>query len=134
MKPYRRWIWLSVFGVLVLGCAAQAPRGPIINPAERLEFDGFSVLPPQGKSWYLGKSLGYGVVFTKRLFDKPRSPEMHSFYVAVARHDLSRKKLKTPQNLLSFVEGTFRVEPRFRVADSKKRHNKRMERTRKTRR
>jgi hypothetical protein len=118
MKSYSQWIWISFFGMLVLGCAAQAPQGPIIKPAERLEFDGFSVLPPQGRNWYLGKSPAYGVVFNKRLFDKPWSPEMHSFYVAVVRHDLSGKELNTPQDLLSFVEGTFRVAPRFHIASS----------------
>jgi len=118
MKPYRQWIWVSLFEVLVLGCATQAPLGPIINPAERVEFDGFSVLPPQGKNWYLGKSPYHGVVFRKRLFETPRSPEMHSFYASVTRDDLNGKELETPQDLLAFVEHTFRVEPRFRVVNS----------------
>ncbi len=118
MKPYRRWIWVILFEVLVLGCTDQAPSGQTINPAERLEFDGFSVLPPQGKNWKLGKSPGYGVVFTKRLFEKPRSPEIHSLHVAVARHDFNRRELKTPQDLLSFVKRAFRAEPRFRVVNS----------------
>ena len=119
MKAYRWWFWISVLGLLVFGCATQAPQWHIINPTERLGFDGFSVLPPQGNNWYLGKSPNYGVVFMKRLFEAPRRPEMHTFYAAVNRHDLKGKELKSPQDLLSYVESTFRVEPRFRVVNSK---------------
>ena len=43
---------------------------------------------------------------------------MHTFYATVNRHDLNGKEIKSAQDLLSFVEWTFRVEPRFRVVNS----------------
>ena len=50
-----KWIWVGIFGVFVLGCATQSHVGaPIINPAERLELNGVSILPPQDENWVSG--------------------------------------------------------------------------------
>lgn len=116
VKLYSPWIWVSFFAVIVSGCTTQAPPPrSTINPAERFEFEGFSVLPPQGKNWYLGRSPFYGVVFMKRLFEAPRQPKSHSFFATVYRHDLKDYEINSTQDFLSYVQWTSRVNPRFRL-------------------
>lgn len=113
-----RWALVTLIDVFVLGCTPQAPPAPIVTPAERLEFDGFSVLPPPENNWYRGRSPSYGVVFMKRFRQKPKHPEMHTFYAAANRHDLATRQLNTRQDLMAFVEWTFRAESRFHVMTS----------------
>jgi hypothetical protein len=52
-----------------------------------------------------------------KLSAAPRRPELHTFYAAAFRQDLE-KGLNSPQDLLSYVEWTFRGDPRFRVVNS----------------
>lgn len=65
----------SIF-VFVAGCAASPPQIPISDPDERLLFNGFSVLPPDGPGWnWVGrpgqeKSRFFNVTFVKQDGDR----------------------------------------------------------------
>ncbi len=42
-------IFLSL---VVAGCATSPPLMPITDPDKRIQFNGFSVLPPKGEGWH----------------------------------------------------------------------------------
>lgn len=47
--------WVIAFQaslVLVSGASAQRPT-PVTDPTQRLEFQGFSIVPPNGKDWFI---------------------------------------------------------------------------------
>lgn len=47
-------IWIILLGVSmgVMGCAAGPQLNPVTNQTQRLEFEGFSILPPHGENWF----------------------------------------------------------------------------------
>lgn len=52
MRIVRVWIiWLGV-GLGVVGCAGFPQLIPVTDPTQRLEFEKFSILPPQGENWF----------------------------------------------------------------------------------
>lgn len=53
MRIVRVWIILLGMGLSVLGCAEGPQLIPVTDPAQRLEFEGFSILPPQGERWFV---------------------------------------------------------------------------------
>lgn len=70
-------MWIPYGGAcamaLLVGCATARPV-PIADPTQRLEFEGFSILPPRGENWFMAppqlrKQLGPDVIvsFGKRL-------------------------------------------------------------------
>lgn len=69
---------LRVFLLTALlgGCASQPPQVPITDSTERLVFNGFSVLPPEGENWnWVGrpgqdKSSFYNTTFVKKDGDR----------------------------------------------------------------
>lgn len=113
-----KWIWVSIFAAFVLGCATQSHIGaPIINPAERLELNGVSVLPPQDENWVLGGSPFFDdvAVFKKKLSDASGILELHSYLAVVNRTSLERA-LTNSQDLLSYVNAKLKVmEIRFQM-------------------
>lgn len=121
MNTLKQCIWTSIFVILVSGCATQPHVGAlIINPTERLEFDGISVLPPQEENWFLGSSpfLKDMVVFKKKLSDFSRFQELHSYLAVVSRTDLDGE-LTNPQDLLSYVNSKLKItQARFQMITS----------------
>jgi len=64
---------LSKFSVIVLviflaACATSAPDLPKQKPDERLEFNGFSLLPPKGSGWSVEEKGRYEITFWKDLW------------------------------------------------------------------
>lgn len=71
----------AIVAVIVMGAvgyAAQPPLIPLTNPTERLEFEGFSFLPPQGENWFVFSSerrrqLGPDVIASFQKLNRPLS-------------------------------------------------------------
>ncbi len=53
MRIVRVWIILLGVGLGVVGCAGGPQLIPVTDPTQRLEFEGFSILPPQGDNWFM---------------------------------------------------------------------------------
>ena len=51
MRIVRVWIIFLSVGLGVVGCAGGPQFIPVTDPTQRLEFEGFSILPPQGDNW-----------------------------------------------------------------------------------
>jgi hypothetical protein len=62
------FIALFLTAVSIIGCAPSITRTPIEDLAKRIEFERFSILPPQGEKWYIVSPSGpYNVAFQKQL-------------------------------------------------------------------
>jgi hypothetical protein len=59
----RAWLAVLVAGMAIAGCA---PKFVAVNPTQRVELDGVSVLPPVGQTWYVGPHDGRHVIFGRR--------------------------------------------------------------------
>jgi len=91
--------------ITVVGCASQ-PR-PVTDSTTRLQFVGFSVLPPQGNNWYFNMEGQYVVSFGK--FDrgkyKPGTKPTHTLIVTAFSGQLTpENKIDTPERLYAFSE------------------------------
>jgi hypothetical protein len=64
----RAWLAVLVVGMAIAGCA---PTLVAVNPTQRVELDGVSVLPPVGQTWYVGPHDGRHITFGRR---PPESP------------------------------------------------------------
>ena len=53
MRIVRVWIIVLGVGLGMVGCAGGPQLIPVTDPTERLEFEGFSILPPQGDNWFV---------------------------------------------------------------------------------
>lgn len=53
MRIVRVWIILLGMGLSVVGCAGGPKFIPVTDPAQRLEFEGLSILPPRGEGWFI---------------------------------------------------------------------------------
>lgn len=67
MQIVRVWILLFGVGLGVAGCAGGPQLIPVTDPTQRLEFEGFSILPPQGDNWFIAppalrKQQGPGMI------------------------------------------------------------------------
>lgn len=97
-------MWASILGMLISGCATQLLVGQAIsNPAERMEFDGISVLPPQGEDWVIGMSPIHEVIFKKLFSGSPGSAKVNSYLLGVMRHNVYERELKSPQDLIYYA-------------------------------
>lgn len=119
MRPSSRWLLVCLSGILAVSCAV--PRyTPVTDPAQRLEFRGISILPPQGDDWYFIKGpheVTYGKKIVKR---RGRPAEMAHTFIAVARTDYVNKfEIETPRKLRQFVERTLISADRFKLVEFK---------------
>lgn len=72
MRPLRTWILLFWVSVIAISCAPAGPRlVSTTDPTQRLEFQGFSILPPKGKNWKIRDRGPDRVMFQKILVDSP---------------------------------------------------------------
>ncbi len=59
---------LFLIAASITGCARSVTRTPIEDLAKRIEFERFSILPPQGEKWYIVSPSGpYNLAFQKQL-------------------------------------------------------------------
>ncbi len=117
MNTLGSWIWAGIFGILVAGCITQPQVGEsIINPVKRLQFNGFSVLPPQEENWVSGRTpFPDMIVFKKKLPGVPELQELHSYLTVASRTSLDRE-IRSSQDLLSYVNSKWKLmETRFQT-------------------
>ena len=122
MRTSGQWVLVCLSSILAVSCAVPGLT-PVTNPAQRLEFHGFSILPPQGNNWHFIKKDSHGVNFGKKLVERPTRPaERGHTFIAVARADYVKKtEIKTPWNLRQFVELNliWGWTDRFKLVESK---------------
>lgn len=53
MRIVQAWIILLYVGLGVVGCIGGPQLVPVTDPTQRLEFEGFSILPPKGENWFM---------------------------------------------------------------------------------
>ncbi len=121
MRTNSRWLLVCLSGILAVSCAV--PRyTPVTDPAERLEFRGISILPPQGDDWVFIKGphkVTFGKTIVKR---RGRPAEMAHTFIAVARTDhVKKSEIETAWKLRQFVELNliWAWTDRFKLVESK---------------
>jgi hypothetical protein len=107
---------LAMTGLLLVWTAADAQLHalPITDPPLLYEFEGYSVLPPPGKSWFEMQRDKQQALFGKKL-DSPT----HSFG-ATATSDVISEKFETRERFIEYVNKLRTVEfdpTRFRVIE-----------------
>jgi tetratricopeptide (TPR) repeat protein len=93
------------------------PR-PITNPTQRVEFDGFSILPPRAKGWIRleqppqsGPNWTVKSYFIKRLKEEVKSPsDLHRLTAVVRTFNAEGLKIENPIDFLKEIAGGFSRE------------------------
>ncbi len=116
-----RWIQACLVAMTISGCALQPVIRPVTDPTTRIRGKGFSVLPPQGKDWYIAHQAPNGVNFGKISPDKLKyMMDKHHFLVAgVFVTDPPAKKGNSPAEFLKAIEHLPITEGRFRLISMK---------------
>ncbi|HEU5303959.1 MAG TPA: YncE family protein [Gemmatimonadales bacterium] len=57
MKTRVAMPWLLIVALLAAACSTGPDLTPVPRSGQRMQFDGFSVLPPQGDGWYVAPTL-----------------------------------------------------------------------------
>ena len=117
---------------------------PVTNADQRLDFHGFSILPPKGEHWCIFNRDSHLIAFGKNLFGgklwrKPPRPaeRAHSFVAVAAAVEVKDAKVESFAELQAFVERWLRrggvmrrvgskwvldstpLNPRFTLVESK---------------
>lgn len=72
MRPLRRCILMFWVSTVAISCAPAGQRPVSVTaPTQRLEFQGFSILPPKGKNWNVIDRATDRVMFEKILVHSP---------------------------------------------------------------
>lgn len=116
MPTVRAWmIFLSV-AIGLVGHAEGQQRIPVTNPTQRLEFEGFSILPPQGENWFMTAGLrevqGAIVIvsFGKRLTPPSKTHTVTATVSAVRLPDSAGNRAERLQKYAQIPpSGRFRV-------------------------
>ena len=113
----------GVFSILAIGCASAPTLTPVTNTAQRMDFKGVSVEPPQGDNWYTSPTRrgppGALVAFYKKMGDW--DPE-HTAIAALRLVDMQDQRFETADELGRFMDRGFRDDhkrsTRFSLVDS----------------
>jgi tetratricopeptide (TPR) repeat protein len=98
------------------GCAAEGREpGPITSPTQRVEFDGFSILPPRAKGWVrlelppqVDPNMAVRAYFIKRLSEGTTSPsDLHRLTAVVRTFRVGDVKIEKPLDLLESIARGF---------------------------
>lgn len=87
MSTKVRWTEVCLVAIIISGCALQHrfPFRPVTDPMTRIQGEGFSVLPPQGKEWYIESQGPYKAMFIKLVPGKYTSkPDAYHTFLAGA--------------------------------------------------
>ena len=116
MTAKARWIYACFVAVIVSGCAPQPVLRPVTDPTARFTGIGYSVLPPQGKDWYIERHSQYITSFGKLFPEKME--RYHTFVATVMVMKPEAKKVNSsaefPKAIEQFIVG-FATTGRFRL-------------------
>ncbi|MGH8523023.1 MAG: hypothetical protein ACREXY_02025 [Gammaproteobacteria bacterium] len=124
MSANIRWIQACLVAMMISGCALQPVIRPVTDPTTRIRGTGFSVLPPQGKDWYIERQAPNGVVFGKIFPGQLKSvmDKRQTFVAGVLVMKPEVKKVNTSQEFPKAVEELFvgrMTEGSFRLISAK---------------
>ena len=103
----------------------------IADPTKRIEFRGFSLLPPNGPGWAAAPPIpaqpspGYLVAFFGKDAENRGARGVHTVVASVFAWDVATRTFETASDFLHFEEAQtdnaigVQVSPRHRVLDSK---------------
>ena len=125
MKTKAKYVAV-VLGVMLAGCASRSAIRPVTDSTTRLQYYGFSVLPPPGSHWYFSGEGKYGVGFGKGDPEKykERSDLTHTFVVAVSNLEYFDEKgvweVDSPEKLEEAADNLLQAQSRgrFRLIES----------------
>lgn len=109
------WIFTFLFGVIAVGCAAGPTLTPVTDPTQRLQFQGFFILPPRGEGWFIGQQGANQIAFAK-------GPASNSVIASVRTMSLGGVKFESRTELLQSLARTWgkgKIDPRHRLLDLK---------------
>lgn len=136
LKSLRTWIFTFVACAILFGCAAtqllyEAMTGgqeqgwtPVTAPTQRLEFPGFSILPPRGDNWFIAPSMSLAPNVTYvAAFAKQTRERTYTIRAAVLTVDMKDERFGSPTEFLRVVERAIEEEmktsPRHRLLASR---------------
>jgi hypothetical protein len=103
---------VSLVSALAVACAPGPRYTPVTDPTQRLEFQGFSILPPRGENWFISRSPSIPdpswtlpVKFGKSF----RDSKTHSFYAAAMTASLGNVTIESRTELLKHMARVFSV-------------------------
>ncbi|UCD54700.1 MAG: hypothetical protein JSV93_04035 [Candidatus Omnitrophota bacterium] len=114
MKTHRVVLLICLAIILFTGYAASASFKPIKDQSTRRQYQGYSILPPQGPNWFLMQEGQGGVAFTKKT-----GSATHTFTVAVLIARIP-PSWKTQNEFLDYVKNGKRAgtDPRrFKIIE-----------------
>ena len=112
-------------------CLSSAPLSPIEDPTKRLEFAGFSILPPRGPQWLAGSvstlpTLENRVVYRAVFFrtpadaDSPAGRDSPRIVALVMVRDLGEVRFRSPSDFVESMKTLgARTRQRHRVLTSR---------------
>jgi hypothetical protein len=121
-------------GALTAACVSASPLRAIEDPTRRLEFPGFSILPPRGLQWLAGSvevlpSVESRVVYRAVFFRTPADGESRAgapsprIVALVMVRDLGEVRFRSPGDFIESVKGLgARTRQRYRLLASEASH------------
>ena len=102
MRRLRAWTLMFLVGLIVVGCTHPRPI-PVTDPTQRLQFQGFSILPPKGENWFIGQGVG-NVMFRKQLRETIKQPaDLHTIVAQVWTRSLGDVTFESRMELLQYL-------------------------------
>lgn len=109
MKASRIWGSLFLVGLIAAGCAVGPTATLVTNPDERLQFPGFSILPPKGENWFMVgpgayENWAFPITFAKRLREKIERPaEAEMNFARVKTLNFGNVTFRNPAEILRYL-------------------------------
>lgn len=123
---YKAAYVVLLLGIVLVACVSQTAIRPVTDTSTRLQYYGFSVLPPQGGYWYFGGEGEYGVNFGMGDPEKykERSDLTHTLILEVSNLEYADEKgvwnVNSPETLRQATENFLEAQSRgrFRLTSS----------------
>lgn len=97
-----RWAYVFFFTVFASSCSIQPVRRPVTDLTKRYIGYGYSVLPPQGKDWYIVDNSLYSTVFHKSFPEK--MDKLHTFIASAMVKNLEAKQVNSSTEFPKAIE------------------------------
>ena len=110
------WLAALMVGVAVAGCAPALVA--VKDPAQRVELNGVSVLPPAGQAWHVGPRSTRHVVFLRKPPESPHTIGAVALVDQIVIGGLVRAPIRNAQDLKELTERRFQSSGRFTMIES----------------